>query len=154
MLFRDALAFEAALNSLDGVVNVFEAGDLRARFPRSNPTGTFTDSGTLSSVNANNKALSLTGLPSGLVLSPGDYLSFDYGTSRALHQVVEGATANLAGLTPEFEVRPHIRPGFVTGNAVRLKNPNGQFTLIPNSVSSSLSTKNTSVITFKAIQYL
>jgi hypothetical protein len=154
MLFRDALAFEAALNSLDGVVNIFEAGDLRARFPRSNPTGTFTDSGTLNSVNANNKALSLTGLPSGLVLSPGDYLSFSYGTSRALHQVVEGATANLAGLTPEFEVRPHIRPGFTTGSAVKLKNPNGQFTLIPNSVSSSLNTKNTSVITFKAIQYL
>ena len=152
MLFGDALAFEAALNSLDGVVNIFEAGDLRARSPRSNIA--FSDTSTLYTVNANNKALSLQNLTAGMVLSPGDYLQFDYGTSRALHQVVEGATSNISGYTPEFEVRPHIRPGYVIGNAVKLINPNGQFTLIPNSVSSKLSTKNTSVISFKAIQYL
>src|SRR5216683_2003890 len=47
MLNRDALAFEAALNSLDGLTNPFEAGDLRNRYPRNYQNGVFTDSGVL-----------------------------------------------------------------------------------------------------------
>lgn len=154
LLLRDALAFEAALNSLDGVINVFEAGDLRARYPRAYPAGVFSDTGVLNSVNANNKALSLKSLPPGFILSAGDYLAFNYGTSRALHQIVESVTADIGGNTTEFEVRPHIRPGFALNSAVILKNPNGQFTLLPNSVSSALNSKVTCVVTFKAIQYL
>jgi hypothetical protein len=154
MLNRDALAFEAALNSLDGLTNAFEAGDLRNRYPRNYPTGVFTDSGVLATVGANNKSLSISGLPASFVISAGDYLQFDYGSSRALHQVCETVTANGSGLSPVFEVRPHIRPGFSISSAVKFKNPVGQFILQPNSISSTLNSKVTSVVTFKAIQYL
>src|ERR1700682_3552352 len=89
LLNRDALAFEAALNSLDGLVNPFEAGDLRNRYPRNYQNGVFTDSGILATVGANNKSVSISGFPAGFVVSTGDYFQFDYSGSRALHQAVE-----------------------------------------------------------------
>lgn len=150
----DALTLEAKLNALDGSIQLFEAFDLRRLYPKSVPSGSFTDSGQLNSVNANNKALSLKSLPAGFVLTPGDYLAFDYGSSRALHQIVEGVTANGSGLTTEFEVRPHIRSGYTLNSAVTLKNPRGQFVLLPGSVSSKSSGALHTIVSFQAVQFL
>lgn len=150
----DALTLEAKLNALDGSIQLFEAYDLRRPNPKAYTDGVFTDSGLLNSVNANNKALSLKSLPAGFVLNPGDYLAFDYGSSRALHQIVEGVTASGAGLTAEFEVRPHIRSGYALNSAVTLKNPRGQFVMLPNSVSSKSSGALHTIVSFQAIQFL
>lgn len=151
----DALAYEAALNSLDGTVNTFEAADVRRLYPRQYPTGSC-NNGNLASVNANNKALSLSGLAAGQIVSAGDYLSFNYGSSVALHQAVETITANGSGLTGEFEVRPHIRPGWTLSpsTSVKLKLPRGIFTLVPGSVSSKINSSVTSKISFQAVQYI
>jgi hypothetical protein len=149
-----AVAYEARLNSLDGVINIFTAGDLRRLYPRSHPDGVFNDTGVLASVNANNKALALSGLDPAFALSVGDYLSFDYSGSRALHQVVEAVTANGSGATAQFEVRPHIRPGFTISTAVTLKRPTGYFILVPGSVQAASSGPVTSTISFKAVQFL
>lgn len=150
----DALAFEAALDSLDGVVQTFEVYDLRRPYPRVYPTGAGANDGVLLSVNANNKALALSGLVAGQVVSAGDYLSFVYGSSRALHRVVETVTANDSGVTVEFEVRPHVRAGFTLTNVVTLKSPRGVFMLMPGSVSVKASGGQHTVITFQAIQAL
>jgi hypothetical protein len=154
LLNADAIAFEAALNSLDGLTNAFEAGDLRNRYPRNYPTGSFTDSGVLATVGSNNKSLSISGLPANFVISAGDYFHFTYSTSRALHQAVETVTASGAGLSPVFEVRPFIRPGYTISNAVTFKLPNGQFILQPNSISTTLKSMVSSAVSFKAMQYL
>jgi hypothetical protein len=133
-LHNDRLVdYQAVLHSLDGIVQIFEAWDLRRPWPLVYKDGSASN-GALNSVNANNKALSLSGLNAGQVVSRGDYLSFDYGTNRALHQVMETAAANGSGLTAEFEVRPHIRPGWTLASAVNLKAPRGIFTLMPDSV--------------------
>jgi hypothetical protein len=152
----DALTLEAKLNSLDGSVQLFEAFDLRRTNPKAYPDGTGANNGTLLSVNANNKALALSGLAAGQVISAGDYLSFDYGSSRALHQVVEAVTANGSGVTTQFEVRPHIRTGWTTSpsTTVKLKSPRGQFVLLPNSVSSRSSGALHTIVSFQAIQFL
>lgn len=150
----DAVAYEARLNSLDGVINIFTAGDLRRLYPRSHPDGVFNDTGIIASVNANNKALALSGLDPSFALSVGDYLSFDYGSSRALHQIVEAVTANSSGTTTQFEVRPHIRTGYTLSTPVKLKKPTGHFILVPGSVQASSNGPVTSVISFKAVQYL
>jgi hypothetical protein len=150
----DALTLEAKLNALDGSIQLFEAYDLRRPNPKAYADGVFTDSGLLNSVNANNKALSLKSLPAGFVLTPGDYLAFTYGSSRALHQIVEGVTANGSGLTTEFEVRPHIRSGFTLNSAVTLKNPRGQFVMLPNSVSSKSSGALHTIVSFQAVQFI
>ena len=154
-LLNDAAgAFEAALDSLDGAVQTFEACDLRRLFPRVYPDGTGANDGVLASVNANNKALALSGLVAGQIVSAGDYLSFTYGTARALHRVVETVTANGSGVTAQFEVRPHIRPGFTISAAVKLKNPRGIFTLVPGSVSTRPAGAQHTVISFQATQYI
>lgn len=152
----DALTLEAKLNALDGSIQLFEAYDLRRPNPKAYPDGTGANDGVLVSVNANNKALALSGLAADQVVSVGDYLSFDYGSSRALHQVVEGVTANGSGVTAQFEVRPHIRSGWTLSpsTAVKLKSPRGQFVLLPNSVSSKSSGALHTIVSFQAIQFL
>lgn len=152
----DALAYEALLDSLDGVVQTFEAYDLRRIYPRSDPAGASYNNGALLSVNANNKALALSGLIAGQVVSAGDYLSFTYGSSRALHKVAESVTANGSGVTAEFEVRPHLRTGWTLSpsTTVLLKAPRGIFALMPGSVSSKPNGPLHSVISFQAVQYL
>lgn len=149
-----ALAYEADLDALEGVVWPFEAGDLRRIYPLAYPTGEFADTGVIEAVNPNNRAISLSGLDPGFVLSKGDYLSFDYGDSRALHRLVEGAVANGGGVTPQFEVRPHLRPGWTLDAAVTLKRPTALFTLVPASVSQTLNNGESTVISFQAMQYL
>jgi hypothetical protein len=143
----DAVAFEAKLNSLDGATFPFAAGDVRNPYPRLYADGNFSDTGTLGSVSTDNKTITISGVS--LTISAGDYLCFDYGTSRALHQAVE--TGSAAG---GFEVRPHVRPGYVTGAAVTLKRPTANFTLLPGSVQTQSQGPVDSVVSFKAIQYL
>lgn len=80
----------------------------------------------LQSVSANNREIRIAGLPAGYVISPGDYLSFAYGTSPvryAFHHVVTGGTANASGLTPLIELTPHIRPGSIVGAQISLVRP-------------------------------
>lgn len=150
----DALAYEALLNSLDGVIGSFEAYDMRRAYPRKYPGGTGANDGVLASVNDNNKAITLSGLASGQIISAGDYLSFTYGTSRALHQVVETVTADSSGDTAEFEVRPHLRPGWTLSPAitVTLKQPSGIFSLVPNSVQPKANGALHTVISWQAVQ--
>lgn len=150
----DALAYEAALDSLDGVVQTFEAYDLRRPYPRVYLTGAGANDGVLASVNANNKALALSGLVAGQIVSAGDYLSFVYGSSRALHRVVETVTANGSGVTAQFEVRPHVRAGYSISAAVTLKSPRGVFMLMPGSVVPKASGGQHTVISFQAVQAL
>jgi hypothetical protein len=149
----DALDYAALLNSLDGVIGTFEAWDLRRPTPRQYTDGSASD-GVLQSVNANNKALRLSGLNAAQIVSRGDYLSFDYGTNRALHRVMETVTANGAGLTPEFEVRPHLRPGWELETDVNLSAPRGIFTRMPGPITATQTRGPFGVIAFQIVQYL
>lgn len=150
-----AISFEAMMNSLDGVIQTFEAGDMRAatQYPAAYPTGAFADTGVLASV-PTNKSMTVSGLPAGFQLSVGTFLQFDYGTSRALHQVMEAVTANGSGLTPAFEVRPYIRAGYTISAAVKFKNPRGIFVLLPGTLMSKMNDNWSTIVTFQAIQNL
>ncbi|UPJ65226.1 hypothetical protein [Bradyrhizobium sp. 191] len=150
----DMVDYQAVLASLDGIVNVFEGWDLRRPAPRLYPDGIGANDGVLASVNANNKALALSGLSAGQVVSRGDYLSFDYTGGRALHQAMETVTANGAGVTAQFEVRPHLRAGWALSAAVNLKAPRGLFTLMPGSVVPTQTRGKFGRLTFKTGQYL
>lgn len=150
----DMVDYQAVLASLDGVINVFEGWDLRRPAPRLYPGGTGANDGVLASVNANNKALSLSGLNDGQVISRGDYLSFDYSGGRALHQAMETVTANGAGVTAQFEVRPHLRAGWTLSTVVTLKAPRGLFTLMPDSLTPTQTRGKFGRLTFKTGQYL
>lgn len=153
--FDDAVTFEAMLRSLDGVIGTFTAYDVRRPYPKAYPTGNFTDSGQINAIESNNKAMSLKNLPNGFTLAVGDYLSFSYGSpaNRALHQVMEAATAP-AGTTGTFEVRPHIRPGATANTAVTLKKPYAIFRLVPGGLSSAVQNGIFGTTTFRARQVI
>lgn len=149
---EDAIAFEAMLYSLDGAINLFEGRDLRKPYPRFYPDGVFNDTGKINSIGANNKSLSLKSLPASFKLAVGDFLSFDVGTHRALHQVMEAVTANGSGLTTEFEIRPHIWPGTATNTSVILKQPAALFSINPGSISSQMNGGRYTAVSFEGTQ--
>ena len=69
-------------------------------------------------------------------LKRGDLLHFDYAsnpTRRALHRMVENATANASGVTGSFGIRPFVRAGTTTGLAVTLIKPAAKMIVEPGS---------------------
>lgn len=135
---REAIAIEADIASLDGSMNTFYLYDPRAQYPRLDPKGELLGASTpsIQALFANNKSMTIAGLPVGYQLSKGDYLAFNYGSNpvrRAFHQIVEPATAGAGGVTPAFEIRPHFRPGAAIGLAVTLVKPAAKVAIVPKS---------------------
>lgn len=128
----DAAEVEAIVESLGGSKRPFYVYDPRRPYPRAHAAGNFNDTGTISAMQGGNE-LRLANLDAGFTLSVGDFLAFDYGAapSRALHRVLETVTADGSGLTPFFEVAPHIRTGASVGSSVTLKQPSMLATIVP-----------------------
>jgi hypothetical protein len=127
-------------------------------YPQADPGGAVLGSASvvIASINANRRALALSGLPAGYVITMGDYLHVDYDAPprRALLQAAEGATANGSGVTPEFDVRPHLRPGITAALAVSLKKPAAKVKIVPGSVRIETVTTLLSQLRFTARQTL
>lgn len=155
MTFQSSLEYAAKLNSLDGAIGTFYAYDKRRPYPKEYADGDFADSGKINTLNSNNKAMSLKSLPASFKLSVGDYLAFDFASGRrALHQIMESVTADGSGLTTEFEVRPHIRPGIVLSPdvAVTLKKPSAIFVIEPGTLQQSTENVIHDRYSFSAVQ--
>lgn len=102
--------------------------DPRKPYPAADPDGSILGAAVpqIAALDANARELSLDDLPAGYVLTPGDLIGFEYGSSPtryALHRLVSGATADGAGAAGPVEVTPPIRPGATTGTAVSLVRP-------------------------------
>lgn len=154
MRHDDALDFEARLNTLDGVINTFYGEDVRRRYPKMYPNGTFDESAAAIHTLDTDGQIRIDGLPAGFVISRGDYFHFDYGTptNRALHQASETVVCDGAGLSPLFEVRPHIRQGAEVDLAVSFKRPRAIFTLEPDSISKRVVGMLHSQVSWKGVQ--
>jgi hypothetical protein len=125
--------------------------------PRDDPDGAALagHSVTITAMN-DNKSLKLGGLPAGYTLRRGDMLHVDYGSSptrRALHRIVEDATANGVGTTGFFEVRPYLKTGTTTGAAVTLIRPAAKMMLEPGSFDPGTEVRvHTAGMSFTAIE--
>jgi Concanavalin A-like lectin/glucanases superfamily len=106
-------AWRARLEALENGLQTFWGYPMTRCYPiaypnGSWPTGTaFVGNGTVGSINANRKAITLAGLPPGFVLSVGDYLSI----AGDLHQVMEAAIAP-AGATDPYLSNVKLLLGF------------------------------------------
>lgn len=147
-----ALGLEAEIDQLQGPIVPFEAWDIRRPTPLLYRDGSAND-GTLMAVNDDSRHIALEGLLPGQIISKGDYLSFDYGECRALHRVSQLAAANGDGETAQFEVWPHLRPGWELGCDVNLKTPRGLFRLMPGTFDPRSSRPFFSTMSLQAIQY-
>lgn len=115
----------------------FWAYDTRHAAPQMDPSGTILGAATptIHTLSADARDLRLQGLPSGYNLRRGDYLSFDYAGRRALHRVASVSVAAAStGITPVFQVVPHIRPGAVVGAEVTLVRATCKAKLLPGQV--------------------
>lgn len=124
----DAAEYELALMNLDRPGQSFLVYDNRFNGPRLDPEGTLLEGFTpeIHSLGGNNRSLRVNGLPENYALSRGDYIGWQYGSSPtryALHRVASAAIATGGGLTPMFDVEPHIRPGAEPGLLVELVRP-------------------------------
>lgn len=134
-----ATALQALANTLRYAGRSFFLYDLRRPFPSQDPTGSTLGASTvqIASLNSDTRRLALKGLPASYVLSRGDYLGFTYGSSPvlyALHQVIDATvTANGSGITPEFEVVPHIDPGAAVDDPATLARPALKAQYLPGS---------------------
>jgi hypothetical protein len=156
--FRELAEVEALLDALNGAVQPFHVYDPFKAYPATDPAGEDLGSATptLHTIDDDNKRIRVQALPAGYKLTLGDLLAFDYGTSsRALHRVVEidGATADGSGLTPLFEVRPHIRSGAAASDPVYLAKPAAVMRLLPGTVSIEASAGGKGA-SFEAVQVL
>ncbi|MBL9046803.1 MAG: hypothetical protein JNK34_05745 [Tabrizicola sp.] len=134
----DHAATEALLTALQdpGRSFMIEAHD--RPFPLRDPNGALLGASApiIATLPAGGRSMTVSGLPAGYVLSPGDYISFTRGSPvrHELIKVVTGAVANGSGVTPEFEVSPGIRPGTTVSTALRLARPQFRAMIVPGSV--------------------
>lgn len=140
---RRAQQLMALIEALRGPMNSFYIYDLRYLYPAADPDGSILGSSTpqLNSLNANNKALSLKGLPADYVVTAGDFLSWNYGSDparRAYFRAAETVTANGSGVTAEFQVSDFIPPGSSAGIAVTLVKPAMKAKLVAGSVQEQV----------------
>jgi len=125
----------ALAQSLRQGVGTFHIGDRMRRFPSADPDGSLLGGAavTLSAPTPGSSTMTLSGLPDGYKLTPGDYLSFDYGEGRrALHQVVIGGQVGPES-TISLSVVPAIRPGSQDGAAVNLVDATCKAIMVPGS---------------------
>jgi hypothetical protein len=140
MPHAEAEQFRARFKALDGSSQSFYLFNPLMKYPQADSGGAILGAATVTidSINVNRKALKLAGLPAGYPLTIGDYFHVDYDSSpyrRALIQIAESTTADGSGVTPEFEVRPHLRPGISAGATVSLIKPAAKVKVMPDTLA-------------------
>ena len=95
--------------------------------PADDPIGTILGASTptITAVAANNRDITISGLPGSYNLREGDYLSFTYGSPirYAFHQIQNNRNATVGGVVTLLEVNPPIRVGIALPAAVTLIKP-------------------------------
>lgn len=132
--------WKATLQALEEGGKQFKGRPLSRSYPILYPNGSWPTGGSFDGISAelavigtNNNVISIESLPDDYVFSVGDYLTID---DKNLHQVAETATANGSGATPQFQVQPHMWPGTVAGDSVRVKEPFCIMTMVPGSLNA------------------
>lgn len=151
------LKAEAEFNRLRGSLNTFYMYPPYAPGPQSDYLGTILGASNVQihTVDGDNKRLRLKNLPIGYVLTKGDYLSFQSGSSPIrthLHQLVTGGTADGTGVTPLMECAPSFRVGIATNLVVTLIRPFCEMMIMPGTYEARTTKPPYSQITFNAIQ--
>lgn len=125
----DQAQAEALLRYVTRVGRFMLAYDARRCGPASDPAGVGLAglTPTIHTLDADNRRMRVTGLPAGYTLTVGDHIGWIYAGRYALHRIVTPVAASGIGITPLFEVDPHIRAGATVGLPVTLKRPPAKF---------------------------
>lgn len=159
MSYDEYTKIRARIATLDGSMNSFHVYGPPRLYPQSDPDGSILGASvvTIDTLGSDNKSLRLTGLPAGYQLTEGDLFSYTFssGTYQAMHMICEDAIANGSGLTPFFEIRPHLFPDVTVGTGVTLIKPTAKAIIVPNSLRlGSISGQSVNGAAFDVIQRL
>lgn len=140
--YDDASEIEALIEGLDGSIQKFMLYGPPRLYPASDPGGVILGGNvvTIFAIDADNKRITVQGLPVGYVLTAGDFIQFPFGPSgvlNAYHRIVQGGVADGAGKAV-IELRPHVYAGTVTGVTCTLKKPAARVIMIPDSFEPGL----------------
>lgn len=152
MSHDDCIDLEARLQALEGAVGTFYGMDTRRMYPRAYPTGSFTDSGTVTSLGVDGKSMSIANLPANFVINRGDYFQITVSGVPQLYRAVELKYANGSGISGTFGVLPHYDPAMTTGLAVVFKQPACLMRLEPGSVQFNDTGRALGTVAFTATQ--
>lgn len=152
MTMDDCVDFEAQLHALEGAAGTFYGWDTRRIYPRAYPTGSFVDSGTIKTLNADGKSLAFDTLPASFAINRGDYFQVTVGGAPRLYQMSESVTANGSGVTAQKTAEPHYDPATTTGLAVVFANPACVMRIEPGSVQFNLQDRALGTVSFSATQ--
>lgn len=128
----------AIIEAMDGSLNPFFMYMPPRLYPAADPDGSILGANvvTITAIDADNKRLTLSGLPANYVLTRSDCMHFQFGGAanlRAFHRIVSPTEAASAGGVLQVEVRPHLHPGTALGTVVTLKKPCMKAVMYPGS---------------------
>lgn len=128
----------ALIRKLHGAQEQFYLYDPLSKFPQADPDGSILGfaSVRIDSIGTGGRTVSLSGLPANYVLTLADKVQIYAAANPARTRFIElseNASANGAGVTGQIEVFPHIGPGFVANDPVRLKQPACKVFIMPTS---------------------
>lgn len=134
--------WRARLHAMENGLKTFKGYPLSRCRPIAHPGPSSLPSGTISSIGADRKTVTLSGLV-GITLQAGDMICI---RDKDLHQIVDVA----AGV---YEVRPHIWPGVTTGAAVSISKPFCIMAIVPGSITSTADmASGIGAVSFQAIE--
>lgn len=149
----------ALINSMEDQLAGFYVWNPRLFYPQSDPGGVVVAGHTqsINTINADTKRVSIKHLPAAYVLTRGDYFHVVAVATgkQQLFQIVDAViTADGTGLTVEFEVSPHIRPGLgmAVNDPVTLIKPSCVMKIIPGTLDSPVQDSDNSIVTFQTIE--
>lgn len=157
---QDLDIWRARLNALDGGEQTFKGYPMSRCFPIAYPRGSWPtgaafsgETATIHTIGVDNKSLRIDNLPAAYRVSLGDCVQITAGSGKIyLLQVMETVTASGGGLTPAFEVRPHLPVGIAVDNLVSVKRPYCPMTIIPGSIKSPSSLNGRGTVSFQAVE--
>ncbi len=148
----------ALVRKLNGSQESFFLCDPISRFPQYDSDGSKLGSAVvrINSIITARNAFSLGGLPAGYRMTLGDKMAITFGsnpTRYAFLEVSETVVANAQGVTPSFQIYPHLPTGIAVNAVVDLTNPSLKCIMMPGSFKPGAATVDgTSGGGFKAIQ--
>ena len=149
--------WRARLGALEGGMTRFRGYSMSRRYPIAYPHRTwptlsqFNGVAELYAVAPSRKAIRISGLPAGFRFSVGDLIQIG---NTDLHRVIETSHAAQDGVTPAFEIYPHVWPGIEAAQqvAVNVLQPSCVMMLEPGSVSSEAAMSGWGSVSFRAIE--
>lgn len=143
---KDLDFWRARLDLLENGLVEFVAYQISRCRPMAHQGTATLPEGLLHTIGDDDKSVRVSSL-GGVTLSVGDMIQI----GGNLHRVMEGAVAS-SGLTPLFEIKPHLWPATVVGDDVIIEKASCLMTAVPGSITTTSELNGWGSVSWQAIE--